>query len=72
MKLTTTLLRTLIKEEINLLGEAEDVMAAMKEVPKAAETMATKIKAEIEKMAAPSGLDPAVLAQAVAALLTEG
>ena len=72
MKITKSLLRMLIKEEIGYLQEADaDVMAAMKEVPQAAESMAARIKGEIEKMAEPSGLDPAVLAQAVAALLTE-
>ena len=60
------------REEINSIYEAEgeEVMAAIKDVPDAAAAIAEKVKAEIEKMAGPSGLDPGVLAQAVAALIT--
>ena len=72
MKITKTQLKQIIKEELSLLeaDDAQKVMAAIGDVPKAAEGIATKVKAEIETLAEPSGLDPLVLAQAVAALIT--
>ena len=72
MKLTEKRIRKIINEEIERMQEqdGEQIMKAITDVPKAAEAIATKIKAEIEKMAEPSGLDPLVLGQAVAALLT--
>ena len=50
--------------------EGEEVMAAIEDVPQAAEKIAEKVRAEVEAMAEPSGLDPSVLMQAVAALMT--
>jgi len=72
MKLTKQKLRQLIKEEISFISEIEDdkIMAAIADVPDAARKIADSTKMEIEKMAEPSGLDPLILAQAVAALLT--
>tara|TARA_B100001094_G_scaffold69733_1_gene66212 strand:- start:1488 stop:1811 length:324 start_codon:yes stop_codon:yes gene_type:complete len=67
-------LKQVIKEELNIAmreaDEGEKVMAAIEDVPQAAEKIAEKVRAEVEKMAEPSGLDPAVLMQAVAALIT--
>ena len=69
-------LKQVIKEELNIAmreaDEGEEVMAAIEDVPQAAEKIAEKVRAEVEKMAEPSGLDPAVLMQAVAALITAG
>jgi len=72
MKLTEARIKEIIREEVERMQEqdGEQIMKAITDVPKAAETIATKIKAEIEKLAEPSGLDPLVLGQAVAALLT--
>ena len=77
MKITTKQLKQLVREELQNLTtktltelEGEEVMAAIEDVPNAAQRIAEKVKTEIEKMAEPSGLDPLVLAQAVAALLT--
>ena len=82
MKITKSQLKQIIKEEIlNEIGgglpdpmqeadEGEEVMAAIEDVPQAAEKIAEKVRSEVEKMAEPSGLDPAVLMQAVAALIT--
>ena len=72
MKLTEARIRQIIKEEVEMVHEAEgeEIMKAITDVPKAAEAIATKIRTEIEKLAEPSGLDPLVLSQAVAALLT--
>ena len=72
MKLTKEQLVTIIEEELAMIevDDGEKVMAAIADVPKAAAGIAEKIKKEIESLAEPSGLDPLVLAQAVAALLT--
>ncbi len=78
MKITTKKLKEMIIEEISHVidekivyeAEGEEVMQAISDVPKAAEQIAAKVRAEIETLAEPSGLDPLVLAQAVAALLT--
>ncbi len=73
MKLTHTAFKQLLKEEIqSALSEADsdDVLAAISDVPKAAQAIAGKVKGEIEGLSEKSGLDPLVLAQAVAALLT--
>jgi hypothetical protein len=72
MRLTEDRIRQIIKEEVEAMQEAEgeEIMKAITDVPKAADAIATKIRSEIEKLAEPSGLDPLVLAQAVAALLT--
>ena len=72
MKITKTKLKQIIKEELEMFeaDEGEEIMAAITDVPKAAEGIANKVRAEIETLAEPSGLDPLVLSQAVAALLT--
>lgn len=73
MKITKSQLKQIIKEEIDNLqeaGEGEKVMAAIADVPKAAGTIADRVRKEIEGIAGPSGMDPAVLLQAVAAILT--
>ena len=59
--------RALALEEAD---QGEEVMAAIEDVPQAAEKIAEKVRAEVEAMAEPSGLDPSVLIQAVAALMT--
>jgi len=73
MKLTTARLKQIIKEELSMTLEAaegEEVMQAIQDVPAAAERIAEKVKSEIEALSEPAGLDPMVLSQAVAALLT--
>ena len=72
MKLTKEQLVTIIEEELAMIevDDGEKVMAAIADTPKTANTIADKTKEEIESLAEPSGLDPSVLAQAVAALLT--
>jgi len=72
MKITKKKLIEMIKEEIKIIeaDEGAEVMAAISDVPAAAQKIAVKVKDEIEKLAEPSGLDPLVLAQAVSALLT--
>ena len=72
MKLTEERIKQIIQEEVSAMQEAEgeEIMKAITDVPKAAEAIAGKVRTEIEKLAEPSGLDPLVLSQAVAALLT--
>ncbi len=72
MNITKEQLIEMIEEELAMLEapEGEEVMAAIKDVPDAAKELAKKYREEIEELAEPSGLDPLVLAQAVAALLT--
>ena len=73
MKLTTAKLKQIIKEELSMTLEAaegEEVMQAIQDVPAAAEKIAEKVRSEIEALSEPAGLDPMVLSQAVAALLT--
>jgi hypothetical protein len=75
MKITKSQLKQIIKEELGSLYEAEEgeeVLAAIADVPAAAEAIAEKVRGEIETLTDASGLDPLVLAQAVAALLTAG
>jgi len=73
MKITRNRLAQIIKEELANLDEADDaaeIMQAIEDVPDAAAKIADTIKKEIEVLSAQSSLDPLVLAQAVAALLT--
>ena len=72
MKITKKQLMEIIEEEMAMIEQdgGEEVMAAIADVPKAAAAIAEKVRKEIESLAEPSGLDPLVLAQAVAALLT--
>jgi|TARA_R110000824_G_scaffold30593_1_gene100472 hypothetical protein len=73
MKITKEQLKQLLKEEIQSVfseGDSDEVLAAISNVPKAAQAIAAKVKGEIEGLSEKSGLDPLVLAQAVAALLT--
>ena len=74
MKITKAQIKQIIREEMeSIIGEQDDgaeIMAAIEDVPPAAEQIADRIRKEIEKLAEPSGLEPQVLAQAVAALLT--
>ena len=58
------------KEEITLDEGSVDVMDAIADIPKTAQAIADKIRKDIENLAKPSGLDPVILAEAVAALLT--
>jgi hypothetical protein len=72
MNITKKQLIKIIKEELAIVEapEGDEVMAAIADVPDAAAKIAEKVRKEIETLAEPSGLDPLVLAQAVAALLT--
>ena len=72
MKITRKRLIQIINEELELLEAPsnEEVMAAIADIPDAAGKIAERVKTEIKRLAEPSGLDPLVLAQAVAALLT--
>ena len=77
MKLTIDKLKKIIKEEMDNSWlkpmkeeDGEEIMQAITDVPEAAAKIANEVRSEIESLAEPSGLDPLVLAQAVAALLT--
>lgn len=72
MKITKETLLRIIKEEIKIIEaeEGEKIMAAISDIPQAAAKIADSVKKEIESLSDPSGLDPKVLAQAVAAILT--
>jgi len=74
MKIKKLQLVKIIQEELNIVmheaDEGEEMMAALEDVPDAAENIADDILDRIEDLAEPSGLDPSVLAQAIAALLT--
>tara|TARA_R110000851_G_scaffold95594_1_gene207641 strand:+ start:96 stop:326 length:231 start_codon:yes stop_codon:yes gene_type:complete len=74
MKIKKLQLKQIIQEELNIVmheaDEGEEMMAALEDVPSAAEGIAADILSKIEDLAEPSGLDPSVLAQAIAALLT--
>jgi len=74
MKIKKLQLKQIIQEELNIVmheaDEGEEMMAALEDVPDAAENIADDILDRIEDLAEPSGLDPSVLAQAIAALLT--
>jgi len=74
MKIKKLQLKQIIQEELNIVmheaDEGEEMMSALEDVPDAAEDIADDILDRIEDLAEPSGLDPAVLAQAIAALLT--
>ena len=79
MKITKQQLKQTIKEEVEKVlqeadeaDEGEKVMAAISDVPKAAGSIAARVRKEVEGLAGPSGMNPAVLLQAVAALLTAG
>ena len=76
MKIKETQLKQIIQEELNIVmheaDEGEEMMSALEDVPDAAQDIADDILDRIEDLAEPSGLDPAVLAQAIAALLTAG
>ena len=74
MKIKKSQLKQIIQEELNIIMNeedgAEEMMAALEDVPDAAQDIADDILDRVEDLAEPSGLDPSVLAQAVAALLT--
>ena len=74
MKIKKLQLKQIIQEELNIVmheaDEGEEMMAALEDVPDAAEDIADDILDRIEDLVEPSGLDPSVLAQAIAALLT--
>jgi hypothetical protein len=74
MKIKKLQLKQIIQEELNIVmheaDEGEEMMAALEDVPDAAEDITDDILDRIEDLAEPSGLDPSVLAQAIAALLT--
>jgi len=75
MKITKEQIKQIIREEVAAMqeaGEGEKVMAAIADVPKAAGSIADRVRKEVESLAGPSGMDPAVLLQAVAAILTAG
>ena len=74
MKIKKSQLKQIIQEELNVIMNeedgAEEMMAALEDVPDAAQDIADDILSRVEDLAEPSGLDPSVLAQAIAALLT--
>ncbi len=74
MKIKKLQLVKIIQEELNVVmheaDEGEEMMSALEDVPDAAKDIADDILDRIEDLAEPSGLDPSVLAQAIAALLT--
>jgi hypothetical protein len=74
MKIKKLQLKKIIQEELNIVmheaDEGEEMMSALEDVPDAAQEIADDILAKVEDLAEPSGLDPSVLAQAIAALLT--
>jgi len=74
MKIKKSQLKQIIQEELSVIMNeedgAEEMMAALEDVPDAAEDIADDILDRVEDLAEPSGLDPSVLAQAIAALLT--
>jgi hypothetical protein len=74
MKIKKLQLKQIIQEELNIVmheaDEGEEMMSALEDVPDAAQEIADDILARVEDLAEPSGLDPSVLAQAIAALLT--
>ena len=73
MKLTKSQLKQIIKEELGTMiepGRGTEMLAAISDVPKEAQSIAEEVREEIMKISEPSGLDPNVLAQLVAALLT--
>jgi len=74
MKIKKSQLKQIIQEELSVIMNeedgAEEMMAALEDVPSAAEDIADDILDRVEDLAEPSGLDPSVLAQAIAALLT--
>jgi len=74
MKIKKSQLKQIIQEEFNVIMNeedgAEEMMAALEDVPDAAQDIADDILSRVEDLAEPSGLDPSVLAQAIAALLT--
>jgi len=70
MKLTKSHLKQIIKEEIELYETQEgEVLAALKDTPEEAAAMAKEIKNRIIKLAG-DRIDPKLLAQAVADLIT--
>ena len=74
MKIKKLQLKKIIQEELNIVmheaDEGEEMMSALEDVPDAAQEIADDILDRVEDLAEPSGLDPSVLAQAIAALLT--
>ena len=74
MKIKKLQLKQIIQEELNIVmheaDEGEEMMSALEDVPDAAQEIADDILDRVEDLAEPSGLDPSVLAQAIAALLT--
>jgi hypothetical protein len=74
MKIKKLQLKQIIQEELNIVmheaDEGEEMMSALEDVPGAAQEIADDILDRVEDLAEPSGLDPSVLAQAIAALLT--
>jgi len=79
MKLTKEDLKRMIVQELKVLvtgqspmeeaDEGEEIMQAIEDIPAATEKITSDMVPDIEKMAEPSGLDPAVLGSAVAAAL---
>ena len=49
----------------------KEVMAAINDVPEAAETIAADVVGDVQKLVKPSGLDPELLLQAIAAMLKD-
>jgi len=64
-------LKQIIKQELMLLEaeEGEEIMAAVEDLPSAAQRMADRIRKEIEALTERSGLDPVAMAGIVSELI---
>ena len=71
MKITKTLLKQIIKEELEIseTEEGEEVMQAIQDIPAAAQSLAKDIRRQIEALTRDSGLGPEALASIVAELI---
>ena len=71
MKITRTELKQIIKEELEVFEaeEGEEIMKAIQDVPKAAQSLADGIRKDIEALTQDSGLGPEALASIVAELI---
>ena len=71
MKITKTLLKQIILEELEVFGadEGEEIMQAIQDIPAAAQSLAQDIRDQIEALTQDSGLGPEALASIVAELI---
>jgi hypothetical protein len=71
MKITKTQLKQIILEEIEMFeaDDGEEIMAAIQDIPAAAQSLAQDIRGQIENLTQDSGLGPEALASIVAELI---